>query len=325
MKALTKNATAVAILAAIAAPGLAMADVTVYGKAHLSINSNTDDVTITSNNSRFGVKGSQDLSEGLKAIYKMEWAVDMADNSGKVTVEDTDSSGDIDSVTGGANITARNQYVGLQGGFGTVIIGRHDTPMKTAQGKFDAFNDTIADMKALVEGDDRKDNIIIYSAPSFGKINAKVALLPGEDAAGGNDGFADGNSISVTYGNAKKDDLYVAVAVNGGDLIDDETRLVATYKLGATRLGFLMQTTDHGTADDESAMGLSVSHSMGDNAIKFQYIDRTDDEGAAGSDETTTTLGYESKLSKETTAYALYNTYDTADNDTISFGIVHSF
>lgn len=331
MKALTKKATTVAILTAMSAPGLAMADVTVYGKAHLAITSNSgtdssEDITVSSQNSRFGVKGSQDLGEGLEVIYKMEWAVDMADNNGKIALEDADTDGqvDIDGVSGGANITARNQYVGLKGGFGQVIFGRHDTPMKTAQGKFDQFNDTVMDMKTLVEGEDRKDNIIIYSTPSFGKVNAHVALLPGEDSPT-NDGVADGNSISITYGNAKKDALYVALAANGGDLIDDETRLVATYKMGATRLGLLMQTTDHNTADDEVAMGLSVGHSMGNGSIKFQYIDRTDNGGTAGADETTTTVGYENKLSKETSAYALYSTYDTADQDMISLGIVHNF
>ncbi|MCW8956221.1 MAG: porin, partial [Gammaproteobacteria bacterium] len=101
MKALTKKATTVAILAAMAAPGLTMADVTVYGKAHLAINSNSgvdssEDVTVSSQNSRFGVKGSQELSEGLKAIYKMEWAVDMTDNNGKVSLDDADADGQVD-------------------------------------------------------------------------------------------------------------------------------------------------------------------------------------------------------------------------------------
>ncbi len=69
-----------AIAAAIALSSSAYADdLTVYGKVNISLNkvdydsSNEDKWDLTSNASRVGVKGSVEISENLKAIYKAEY------------------------------------------------------------------------------------------------------------------------------------------------------------------------------------------------------------------------------------------------------------
>lgn len=102
----------------------------VYGILHASVDHMDYDETargdywqVESRASRLGAKGSKDLGNGLKAIYKMEFEVDIADDNG------------------GDNITARNQYVGLSCDFGTLLVGRHDTPYKVFTGK-DMFSDT---------------------------------------------------------------------------------------------------------------------------------------------------------------------------------------
>ena len=48
----------------------------------------------------------------------------------------------LDSETSSAS---RNTFVGLNGGFGTVLIGRHDTPEKMSTGKLDLFADSVGD------------------------------------------------------------------------------------------------------------------------------------------------------------------------------------
>ncbi|MFC6979774.1 porin [Microbulbifer taiwanensis] len=96
-----------------------------YGKANVDFQSadEGDGATtdIKSNASRLGVKGELPLdgiggTGGLKGIYKMEYQVDI-DGEAEDTFEQ------------------RNIYAGLEGGFGQVIGGKFDTPLKVAQKK----------------------------------------------------------------------------------------------------------------------------------------------------------------------------------------------
>ena len=70
-----KNALLAALITFSAASNAAA--VQFYGKANVSINhtdaSNSDTLKLNSNASRIGVKGSYEVSEGLKAIYKFEY------------------------------------------------------------------------------------------------------------------------------------------------------------------------------------------------------------------------------------------------------------
>ncbi len=143
---MNKKILAAAVAAAMVAPAAAFAnDVTIYGIAHLSVdwldsdNEGVDGWDIQSNASRLGFKGTEDLANGLKAIWKMEFGVDLAD-SGSCPSTVSSAAGLVGSPTvGQGNFTgkcttdvwsARNAYVGLAGGWGTFLIGRHDTPMK---------------------------------------------------------------------------------------------------------------------------------------------------------------------------------------------------
>jgi predicted porin len=121
---------------------------------------------------RVGVKGSEDLGNGLKAIYQLEFGVNFGDAN----------------IPGGLNdgVSIRNSFVGLAGSFGTVLVGRHDTPLKISTGKLDLFSDTIADYNGTVGFDDiRADNAIAYISPSFSGFSFMGALVaPGSGTAG---------------------------------------------------------------------------------------------------------------------------------------------
>jgi len=312
---MNKRFLAIAIAAGLAAPFTVMAEgAEIYGVAHASVQNVTDDAagdawTVTSNNSRVGVKGSEDLGGGMKALYKMEFGVDIADGGG---------------------FSGRNQYVGISGGMGTVLMGRHDTPTKMVQGKFDVFNDTRADMANNgVDGDVRANNVIAYLSPKMGGMQLIAAIIPGE-SPGTNDGISDGTSVSFTY---EAGPLYVGVGMDSGDIVDDQQRLAATYNMDALTVGFLYNARSDSAAtdlaNDEVAMGVSAKFAMGDNAVKAQFIQLTDQGGTAGNDATATSIGYDMNLSARTTVYALYNMLspDAANSDhtDMSVGIVHSF
>jgi predicted porin len=143
---------------------------------------------------RIGVKGSEDLGNGLKAIYQVEFGVQLADTNGNIA-------------SGGDNVTMRNSFVGLAGDFGTFLVGRHDTPLKISTGKLDLFSDTLADYNGTVGFQDlRTDNTVAYISPSFSGFSvALAAVAPGgsTDGLGANvnsDSF-EAYSLAAIYNN----------------------------------------------------------------------------------------------------------------------------
>jgi predicted porin len=114
-----KKLIVLAVAAALTAPTLALADnanVTVYGRAHVSLDSNAgnsgtsttgtkDGLNLTSNSSRIGFKGTEDLGGGVNALFQYETEV---------------------LAQGGNSLLGaqRDSYVGLKGGFGSVVAGR---------------------------------------------------------------------------------------------------------------------------------------------------------------------------------------------------------
>ena len=216
-----RNLLALAVGTAIAMPGVALADAaTIYGRMDLSLDRvSIDEDTGTANDSgsnwevnshasRFGVKGNADLGSGLKALYKIEWQVDADDGS------DT--------------LKARNRFVGLKGGFGTTLLGKMDSPMKSSQGKFDLFNDWAGDIGNVVEGEVRASNTVAYITPKIADVfTGKAALVLVEeneadgckshlnntgltfDADDCDDGLTNAYSLSFAY---EANGLYAALA-----------------------------------------------------------------------------------------------------------------
>jgi Outer membrane protein (porin) len=71
---------------------------------------------LTAGNSRLGFRGQEDLGAGLKAVFQLEAQVHVDDGSG--------------NAAGGGLMFNRNTFVGLQGRFGEVLLGNHDTIFK---------------------------------------------------------------------------------------------------------------------------------------------------------------------------------------------------
>ena len=110
-----KSLIALAVASAFVAP-VAMADVTVYGQANASfgsVNDGTNSVNkVSSDASRLGFKGSEDLGNGTSAIFQIESAI---------------------ALDGGTSTLAgRNTFAGLSNAnMGTVMAGLIDSPYKT--------------------------------------------------------------------------------------------------------------------------------------------------------------------------------------------------
>ncbi len=295
-----------------------------YGKANLTLNNydiessspEVDNWELESNSSRLGVKGSVPINDKLQAIYKMEFEIYLDDGkSSESNDEDT--------------FEQRNIYVGLQGDFGTVIAGKHDTPTKLAQSKIDKFNDMpLADIKNLFEGENRESNIVMYSTPKFGNVSVTSAFIPGEeDESGDNDGLADGISVAVSY---QADSLYLAVAAD--DDVDDRdtVRLVAEYTLGDAMFGFLYQTAEksdsNNSKEDEDGFLFSGEYKLNSMwVIKGQFGFNDIETDTEDRELTQLTFGADYKLSKASKVFGYFSTIETdqdsGDTDDSTFAV----
>lgn len=318
----SKNITlcSLALLSALSA-NYAVADddwVDVYGKIILTLDKvdedNGDDQwELNSNASRFGIKGKGPAGE-LEAFYQLEWEVDLADNS----------KGSTD------NIKARNQIVGIRGGFGEVFAGRHDTPTKKLQKKIDLFNELTGDIKNTFNAEKRADNIVQYGTPSMSGFKAKIAFIPGEDTADNNDSLADGTSVALEYKTGK---LSLGASFDSdveGDNVDT-TRLMAQYNLDAWQFGIMYQDTDNDGVDGDGLM-LSTKYTHGDSTFKFQVLESDVWEAGVSSKvkyTSQTSLGWDLKLGKKTTFFTYLTLSEegaTGDDDSIfGVGLIQKF
>lgn len=299
MKALTKKASAVAILAAMSAPGLAIAaGPTVYGLAHLSVGPVSEDdgttdnssIAITSHKSRVGVKGDIDTDGSLKIVYKLEWEIDMDDNA--------KSSSD--------HIKARNQYAGLKDSWGEVRIGRDDSPYKTAgRGRNDFMGNTWADYNNIIDKgqDTRNDNSISYRVKAGpGQIGLMYAA--GDDAPAAENA---GAGTSIAY-DAKVSNFKFALATQTIEQApsNDETatKLVLSYKMSNTSVGLIYETVEDDLSLDDTNTYLGFQQQFGDkDYLKIAYGFK--DQGLAN-DATMTAVLYEHRLSDDLRLYGLW-------------------
>lgn len=198
---MNKKLIALAVAAAIA-PVAAMADsgnVSIYGilDASIDITDNGDTATaqgirthkVSSNSSRIGFKGNEDLGNGLAAVWQVETALNV----------------DGGPTTGGTTLGSRNTFVGLSSkAAGTVILGRHDTPYKLATRGLDYFTDGLADNRNIMGGgasatlgsttsaasfngaaasfDGRQSDVVAYISPTFSGFHAAVAYVAGGES-----------------------------------------------------------------------------------------------------------------------------------------------
>lgn len=286
---------------AIAAPMTAVASgPTLYGLVHMSVGYYDDDtkggyssVNVASNSSRIGVKGSEDLGNGLKIGYQMEWSVGM---------------------DGGGDLGQRNRGITVSGGFGTFLLGRWDTPMKSMGYKANIFGQRSGDMLALTRAgtsaiDNRQNNVIAYITPNMSGLMAKAAYVTDVTSATGDDTDFDAFSGTIEYKNGP---LFLGAGYTQVmAFADDEKdyRLVASYKAGAFKVAGAYTDINNGAGVDDQDYNvwlLSGSYTFGNNTIKAQYVDKS--EGLSGSDDGASNwaIALDHKMSKRTMAYVEY-------------------
>lgn len=290
-------------------PMAAQAGVQVYGVVHASIDyvdprtANDGDSfwNVSSNTSRLGFKGSEDLGNGLKAIWKMEVQYNLT--------ADTYQG---NSPGWGAG---RNAYIGLAGDWGTFLYGRHDTPYKISTGKLDFFGDRMADYNTTVGFQDvRASDAIAYISPNLSGFTIAAAIVPGVDYPAGNDGLADGYSIAAMYNN---NGFFGSLAYEDlkkltNDDKDKKWRAGLGYFGDSFALAGLYENHDVFSGFTIKRFQVSGSYSFGNNVVKAMWGQEDPDDFGKRS---TWAVGADHKLSKRTTAYILYTDANDVDFD----------
>lgn len=279
-----KKTLAIAIAAAFAVPMSAMADTTLYGSAHASLDSvdlGTSGGTNTSysnNKSYLGVKGSEKISDGLSAVYKIEFGP---------------------SFGSGRSLSQRDQYVGLSGNYGTLVAGRASTPYKIVGAKADLFWYSQLGSNRYITGNDfRLNDVVAYFTPKMGGFNAAWATV----TESGNSGFS-ANSANAFY---KAGGLMVGLGLEDTNVANDkvDTRLMASYDTGKFKVVGFAENHDNIAATKTKVYGLGASVKTGKGAVKGQYY--TSNPDGANNDTDMFAIGYDHNLSKRTTVYAQY-------------------
>lgn len=351
---MNRKIIAITTLAAMISPAVfaESGNVSIYGKIDMSMDSinngngtttatqGTRTTKVSSNASRIGFKGAEDIGGGLSAVWQIEQTINIDD-----------------STTNASTFATRNSYAGLKSdSIGTLLLGHYDTPYKISTRTLDVFGEVLADNRTLMGGvagkssklqfDGRQSNVIAYLSPEVGGFSAAAAYVAGAEAA---------TSSSQTKGDAwslagmyKKDNLYgalgyethkfgsagtgtaaggVAGAFAAAGSSESAWKLGLDYTLDALTLGFAYEktrdnlggagaaapvaacTTAGQNCYGHSAWYLAGKYSFGNDAVKLAYSKAGNLAGSgAGSDTSANQLsfGYDHNLSKRTMLYALY-------------------
>jgi len=343
---MNKKLLAVAVAGAFIAPA-AFADssaVTIYGNVGMSIDrvdggsgtTNTAEsrTRVSSNNSYIGFKGTEDLGNGLSAIWQLESAYAF-DNQTRNDTTNTDSVGAIGS---------RNTFGGLSSKtLGTLTLGNQESPMKTSIAKLDQFGNTIADYRGLIGPNTRIESSILYVTPNFSGFDAKIGY-GARNEAGNDNGAGQKNpsywSGNVSYNNgpifaaiAYENEKAVTVSTTVGsvptvDTKQTTTRLGFGYSFGAGKVGVGYNTTklhNNLTSASTKVNGWLLSGSFNVSKaviLKAQYQHDSDTKGNATSSEGAKqwTIGADYLLSKRTKLYALYTVLNNDTNSSRALG-----
>ncbi|RJF97177.1 porin [Noviherbaspirillum saxi] len=306
-----KSLIALAALSSLTGAAFAQTNVTIYGVADAGIsridNGATNSTALSSGNqsgSRIGFRGTEDLGGGLSAIFTLENGFNIDDGT----------------LGQGGRLFGRQAFVGLNGGFGSVKLGRQYNPIRTAVENIDPFGLGLAGNAANVFNvhGERADNTLSYATPNFGgfsgQVNYSFGEVAGSNSIGRQVGFSAGYAagplaIVLAHHDQNLVGTGAAATIAAGD--SKTTMLGGTYdfkiaKLHAAYARGKGETATGATSIDRDDAMVGISAPIGAGIILASYIRRNDDIGGGTRDADQWALGYTHALSKRTNLYTSY-------------------
>lgn len=318
---MNKKLIALAVAGASLAPA-AMAQtanpVTLYGRVYVTFESveakgGATPVArrnrVADQSSLLGVRGTEDLGGGLKAFFQLETAFKPDQN---------------DTV-----FAARNSGVGLQGGWGSVLLGRWDTPYKTATTAIDPYGDlTISGITGVLNDgtnfDRRDQNVVQYWSPNWGGFafrlmttanEGKTATLNPRDS-GANVTFTRGPVYAFLAWEEHKDTsatLPKEEGVAGG----------GSFAIGPVKLGAQYQEYKKTARTKQKAWMGNLVWTIGNHQVIYQYMQSKDgrlNTATVEPDCDSNSIGYQYNFTRRTFFIASYVKVDNNEAASCNFG-----
>jgi predicted porin len=279
---------------------------------------NQSNYEFVDNSSRIGFRYNKDLTAGLKAIFQIESRVNLTD--------------------GGDVFSSRDSFAGLQGGFGTVRLGRTIGPVYYATYDYISMHnhDTGTSSDALLAGTvvgnaGFMNNTLWYTSPKIGNftIDAAFSLLgetrqgPGMDQPRhiGLVGAYDAGPLhaAISYASTENDaDLNPGAPVQASNATAFTIGGAYDFKfmvLGA--LWEMAETDILGGSVDSNYWRVAAMFPVGQHEfhVNVGIVDADGDRGAKQ-----WTLGYNYNITKLTKVYAFYTMVDNDTNGNFVMG-----
>jgi predicted porin len=328
---MNKKLIALAVAGACVAPA-AMAQtanpVTLYGRVYVTLESveakgGASPVSrrtrVEDQSSLLGVRGTEDLGGGLKAFFQLETAFRPDSNN--------------------TTFAARNSGVGLQGGWGSVLMGRWDMPFKVATIAVDPWGDlTLGGITGtLSDGgnfDRREQNVVQYWSPSWGGFAFRGAISANEGKGcttagtpavttcldpqdwGANVTFTRG-PVYLFYAYEEHQDVSAAISK------EDANAMGGSFSFGAIKLGGQYQEIKKTGRTKAKNWMANIVWTFGNNQLIAQYMNSKDggsNGAAAQPDCDSASVGYQYNFTRRTFFIAQYVKVDNNEASACNFG-----
>lgn len=291
-----KKITLAVILAALT--GTASAQVTVYGVIDQAVrvtDGKSSQVSGSFHTSRLGVKGSEDLGNGLTASFTLE---------GKLNVSNGDMTGEeMFNRESSASLGSKT--------LGTITLGRTDTSASEGIDSVAGF-DNLGNFTLVsgVEYAGDRANTVRYTSPRMAGLQFQIGQ---SEAVGADEKL---NSGSVTFAN---DFVSLGAGYDRTDSGDTYKAIGGAVTISGASVGAMYGVRD--AAVETKVTVLSGRVPFGAFALRGAYA-VTD---VAGAETKVTTVGASYDLSKRTMILAVYQDQEAANADFYQIGIKHSF
>lgn len=279
---------------------------------------------------RLGFKGTEDLGNGLKAVFLLEQGF-MLDTGMQQT--------------SGSQFT-RQAYMGLSGNFGTVVGGRLYTPHYTFVSGLDPFgagtvgryNNVYSNFPNATNvgslGDPvRVDNAVAYISPSFGGFTITGAYSNNASTQENATSNSGNNTVYAVLGQYTNGPIVAGInyhyiaAGTGLSAVDNVQNVTVggSYDFKVAKVMALYSWNDldyailgTGNATLNNYM-LGVTAPFGKFTGKASYI-YSDGNTSAGGDAQQLAIGLDYNLSKRTNLYSAYSWINNDDNRLAAVG-----
>ena len=328
-------ALAVAALASTAA--FAQTNVTIYGVADGTFDSiNVDDsmdplnnkgnyTRVSANSSYLGFKGTEDLGNGLKAVFQYENTIGFD--------------------SGAAVNTNRDSYVGLSSAMGTVVLGNLTGPTRALAAGLDVnagatgigANSGIVGKIGGGAGPSRFDtrwaNTVAYVSPNIAGFSAVGAYVADEDktANSANNTTAvrtTGYDVGVKWEGAG---FMAGIAYNWyqagnvAQFTSDNIRIGGSYKGAWGGVNLMWEETQTqgsvATTNKQQKWGVGGSFNIGKAALIGQYYQALESDNVRDNGAFLAEVGAVYNLSKRSSVRAVYAYLDNESAGSFDYGV----